>query len=325
MASGCSGDESDLAASPRPQIIVIYSVGGLGDQGYNDCILEGVQRFKKTYYSLTDIYQYSPGSIDEAERLLDDWLSLPESNVPALCVVAASDYEDLVAKKLSERSLTPNKRILMFESENSHNLPITTFSISMYGSSRLAGVTAASMETGNALVMLAYDGEHVITTAEEGFKDGFLSANPHGNVTVEYLADDWTGFISASEAYRRMAQWSEEYDFIFPVAGGSNSGVFRYTRENPNSPLTAGMDVNQWGLSRNITGSAVKRIDLVAEYYLTEWLTSGELPASGTYGLESGYADWILSPYFEDRCREAVEREREKAAKIEMEKINEKK
>lgn len=85
-----SSDEPELESS-HPQIVFLFSPGGLGDMSYNDCILEGVQRFKLEQPE-TDIYIYSPESLDEAEKIFSDWLVRPESNIPVLFVLATSDY-----------------------------------------------------------------------------------------------------------------------------------------------------------------------------------------------------------------------------------------
>lgn len=309
VSSACSSDEDEPTpppSEPTPQIIVMYGPSGLGDQGYMDCILTGVQNFKRTHYSEVDMYQYSPSSMDEAERLLDDWLSLPGSNIPALFVVASSDYESLVINALTEHPLTDNKRMLMFENDTRLDLPITIFRLSMYGASYLAGVTAAEYirslgEDGgakDALILLAHPNDLTIAKSGIGFQAGFDSAGLDANAYTEYLADDWTGYVSAQLAYQKMSKWSKSYSFVFPVAGGSNQGIYRYTREYSDSPLTAGMDVDQSGLSRNITGSVIKHIDKIVYDYMETWLTTGELPESTVFGLESGYVDWMLSPNF---------------------------
>ena len=319
ILGSCSSETSDeQVATPTPQIIVMYAPGGLGDQGYNDCILAGVQSFKKKHYREVELYQYSPGTLDEAERLLSDWLSLPESKIPALFVVGSSDYEDLVSDVLAEKKLTSNKRLLLFESDNKDNLPITTFRLSMYGASYLAGATAAQLlENGkNALILLAHQGDRTIAKAGEGFRDGFKDSGVNGEAYTEYLAEDWSGYISAQLTYQRMSEWSKSYDFIFPVAGGSNQGVYRFTREYPDSPLTAGMDIDQSGLSRNITGSVIKHTDRVVYNYMDTWLTSGELPESAVFGLESGYTDWELSLRY-SQYQPLVERVRAEAIRKE--------
>ena len=306
VSSGCSSEQDEPTpppSEPTPQIIVMYGPSGLGDQGYMDCILTGVQKFKRTHYSDVDMYQYSPTTMDEAERLLSDWLSLPQSNIPTLFVVASSDYESIVTEALSEHSLTDNKRMLMFENDTQLDLPITIFQMSMYGASYLAGVTTAEYVKSlgedaankDALILLAHPNDVTIAKSGAGFQEGFNSAGIDAKAFTEYLAEDWTGYISAQAAYQRMSTWSPNYAFVFPVAGGSNQGIYRYTREYPYSPLTAGMDVDQSGLSRNIIGSVIKHIDNVVYDFMEAWLTTGELPESTVFGLESGYVDWLLS------------------------------
>lgn len=309
VSSACSSENDEPIPAPQdptPQIIVMYGPSGLGDQGYMDCILTGVQNFKRAHYLEADMYQYSPSTMEEAERLVNDWLSLPQSNVPALFVVASSDYEGLITDALSQHSITDNKRMLMFENDVTLDLPITIFQMSMYGASYLAGVTAAeyvkSLEEDavrkDALILLAHPNDRTIARAGAGFQDGFDSAGLDAKAFTEYLAEDWTGYASAQIAYQRMSKWSKSYSFVFPVAGGSNQGIFRYTREYHDSPLTAGMDVDQSGLSRNITGSVIKHIDKVVYDFMEMWLKTGELPESTVFGLESGYVDWVLSPKY---------------------------
>lgn len=309
FCTSCSSDnfdEPDVPVEPTPQIIVMYGPSGLGDQGYMDCILTGVQKFKRAHYAEVDMYQYSPTTMEEAERLLTDWLTLPQSNIPALFVVASSDYESLVTEALSEHSLTDNKRMLMFENDIQLDLPITIFQMSMYGASYLAGVTAAEYVRSlgedaankDALILLAHPNDVTIAKSGAGFQDGFNAGGIDAKAFTEYLAEDWTGYVSAQDAYQRMSTWSKNYAFVFPVAGGSNQGIYRYTREYSDSSLTAGMDVDQSGLSRNITGSVIKHIDNVVYDFMETWLTTGELPESTVFGLESGYVDWLLSPNY---------------------------
>lgn len=309
-----SSDEPELEYS-HPQIIFLFSPGGLGDMSYNDCILEGVQRFKLEQPE-TDIYIYSPESLDEAEKIFSDWLVRPESNIPVLFVLATSDYEPIAEKYLKEHSLTANKSILLFESRKRYNDPhIYTFQISMYGASYLAGATAAlCCGDKKALALLANDSDSPIGIARDGFIAGF-----QGDCDVKYIADDWTGYIQSYFTYQKMSDWSKEYGYIFPVAGGSNAGIYRYSRENADSPFLAGMDIDQSGLSNKITGSVIKEIDRLIFEYLMEWSTTGTMPEAQLYGLESGYADWKLSPLYEAEYKDIVEQTRQQAITKEIE------
>lgn len=290
--AGCAQDEPEKYDAPTPQIVFLFSPGGLGDMSYNDCILEGVQQFKKRNPGV-DIFLYSPQSVDEAERIYTDWLKRPGSDIPVIFTLASSDYEAMVDRHIDEYTLTANKRILLFESlKNYDDEHIHTFQVSMYGASYLSGVTAKEcIGEKEAMVLLGSSTDIPIQSAMEGFVEGFGR-----DCDIEFLADDWTGFVMPSVTYRKMTEWSAKYSFIFPVAGGSNTGIYRYSREFPDSPYLAGMDVDQSGLANQILGSVVKRFDLLIDEYFTQWLKDGTMPHAEIYGLESEYVDWILSP-----------------------------
>lgn len=306
--SSCSGQDEPNLPEVTPQIVFLFSPGGLGDMSYNDCILEGVQHFKKENPGV-DLFMYSPDKFEESEKIFTDWVERPASNIPVLFVFASSDYDELVTRELTDIALPPNKRVLVFESRKQFCEGVSSFQICMYGASYLAGVTAAeACGDSKALVVLANPSDSPIALASDGFRDGFGS-----ECKVEYLADDWTGYTSASLAYQKMAEWATDYGFIFPVAGGSNSGIYRYSREYDQCPLLAGMDTDQSALSNRITGCVVKHIDKLIYEYLSEWLDSKELPASKVYDLESGYIDWTLAPAYELKFKSLVESHRREA------------
>lgn len=310
--SSCSHTEEWEPDAPDPQIVFLFSPGGLGDMSYNDRILEGVQRFKIEHGDV-DIYIYSPESISEAEKIFSDWLVRPESDIPVLFVLGSSDYEPMAERHLTERDLTPNKNILIFESQKQYkDEHIHTFQISMFGASYLAGACAKAIAEDAPLVLLANNTDSPIGIAKDGFIAGYGS-----DCDVEYLADDWTGYVAATKTYQKMSEWSAKYDFIFPVAGGSNSGLYRYSREFDNAPFLAGMDIDQSGLSDKITGSVVKNIDRLIYEYLTEWASTGMMPADAFYGLESGYVDWLVAPRYESRLKDIVSANRGDAIEAE--------
>lgn len=282
---------------------------------YNDCILSGVQQFKKEKPEI-DLFLYSPGTVEEAEKIFSDWLKRPGSNIPVLFTLASSDYEPMAEKYLREYSLTPNKSLLLFETRKQFaDEKIHTFQISMFGASYLAGALAAEIANNgkDPLIVLANPTDGPISVAKEGFLKGLGR-----DCDIEYLADDWTGYVASALTYRRMSDWSQNYSFIFPVAGGSNAGIYRYSREFDDAPMLAGMDIDQSGLSNKIAGSVIKRIDTLIYEYLTQWAISGTMPPSQLYGLDSGYSDWLLAPQYRDRFEEIVRENRLAAIKEEI-------
>ena len=87
--TSCSDSSEPDSPEVTPQIIFLFSPGGLGDMSYNDCILEGVQRFKKANPDV-DVFIYSPSTIEEAERIFSDWMKRPGSNIPVVFTLASS-------------------------------------------------------------------------------------------------------------------------------------------------------------------------------------------------------------------------------------------
>lgn len=319
MTQGCIDEKTNgEPQKPKHQIIVLYSPGGLGDNGYNDCILRGVQSFRKEYSDLVDMYQYQPSTMEEAQRILTDWLALPESNIPALFIAASSDYETLAVELTTRQPLTANKRMLLFES-SLNDAQFSTFRISMYGACYLAGVSARYLGCERVLTLLSNPYDLPIGCGADGFIDGYTASG--GNTPeILYLADDWTGYIMPDVAYRNMTEWSEKYDFIFPVAGGTNAGIYRYSRENPdNCPLLAGMDIDQSPLSTHITGSVIKEIDKTIYDYIYTWFTTGELPESRMLGLSTGDCEWLPSARYHDRLAPIIQKLEQTAVKKELE------
>ena len=312
LFSSCSENEQEENIN-KHELAILFSPNGLGDMGYNDLILQGLQTVRKERGEMGS-YFYTPENMEEAERIFSDWLSAEMNGKPSLFVLTTHDYEELAYKYLKDTYRLPEgKSVLLFESSNPDELPLHHFQISMYGASYLAGVTAAHCTTGKPLVLLGNSQDESIRYAADGFKDGYLSQSYEEMVTVQAFADDWSGYAKASEAYRMMDEWGQNYGFIYSVAGGSNAGIYRYLREYPNGIYTAGMDTDQSSLCSQIVGSVVKHIDLLIEDFIIQWMDTGTMPEQSIYGLESGYIDWVLAPSYKDDCQELVKKERDTA------------
>lgn len=96
--SSCNHTDELEPESPAPQIVFLFSPGGLGDMSYNDRILEGVQRFKMENGDI-DIYIYSPESLQEAEKIFADWLERPQINPAKRNVMVVKNEMRLLKQK----------------------------------------------------------------------------------------------------------------------------------------------------------------------------------------------------------------------------------
>lgn len=313
-------DEKDIESLRGVHITFMFPPEGLGDEGYNDLILIGLQRFYMAYPEIS-LSISCPETLDEANKKFSDWLShTPKEGCSRdLFVLASSDYEKLAEQVKTLQSKENIKReVLLFESTNRNKLPLAYFSTTMYGASWLSAQAVSEVGIRSPLIIGAYEGEVVTQSSIKGFTDGFMNQS---GVTpaISYLSQDPSGFAMAKEAYENMSFWGQNYNFIFPVAGGSNIGIYRYLREYPRGCYTAGMDLEQSGVCANIMLSIVKKMDLLVEYYLTTWLEEGGFPAPTIYGLESGYVDCIVSPYFKEVLESSIIKKREEAIQYEKE------
>lgn len=314
-ASCTKEDMPDKGAGEPKRIYVMFSPGGLGDSGYNDLILTGFQRIRLDYPE-TELVFYTPDSLQEAEALTEKWLTGETSDIRQLFVLASSDYEDMLRDLLQEHypdaDSIPDKDILLFESPDKYDLPLRTMRISIFGASYLAGLSAADLyDDRPALVIGANPNDEPVLSAIYGFIDGWKSRSATDIDTV-YMSTDWNGFIQSEKAYQKMHEWSKVYGFVFPVAGGTNNGVYKYLREHPGTMKTTGMDVDQSYLSSDIIGSVLKHIDRLVYDKISEWIETGDMQLKDHYGLGDAYSQWFWQGNIDsDILREAIRLENE--------------
>lgn len=286
------------------RISVVFSPGGLGDSGYNDLILEGFQRIRRDFPDDVDIMFYMPDSLSQARDILVQWLEAESLYDDELFVLASSDYEDMLRDVFldiyPDKTAGPEKDLMLLESYNRYSLPVRTLRIASFGASYMAGVQAATeYGTRPALVMAANPYDRPVLSAVCGFIEGWKSASSEKVDTV-CMSADWNGFIQSDKAYQKMHEWCNEYGFVFPVAGGTNNGIYKYLRENPGSAKTAGMDVDQSFLCADIIGSVLKHLDNLIYDSLQEWIVRGDMCLKEFYGLEDGYSEWDCPDFPDD-------------------------
>lgn len=298
--TGCEkSDEIALPPTDVKHVTMLFSLSGVGDNGYNDLILKGA--LQAELEMAIELHLLFPTTEQEAGRYMSDWANSDSGDgAHSLLVLASSDYEAMVNEYISDDVLN-EKDVLLFESRTERD-NLSSFYISMYGTSYLAG-TITPIFGSSAAVICANDYDTTINDAAKGFETGFVACGG-SEVERKNLSDGVEGYAMATEAYILSADIYQRHPFIFPLAGGSNLGVFRYTREYPNGTYTAGLDVDQSGLSSQVAFSVVKHIDKLLYDYIEMWTEGEQLPNNSIYGIESEYIELVLSPYYEDVCSE---------------------
>jgi basic membrane lipoprotein Med (substrate-binding protein (PBP1-ABC) superfamily) len=287
LSSCISRDDNTAEIDSRPRLTVIAAISGAGDNGYNDKVLDGLMKFYESHDVAMSLIR--PATIDEAKSVLHKWLSESGDN-QFLLVLAGSDYETLM--KAENITAGKNRNILLFESDD---IPgISTFRIQRYGISYLAGCMASPHK--EATVVAALPEEQILEDGILGFSEGYGAQSGH-RANVVYLADDYYGYVMSDTAYRLASSLDEA--FVYPLAGGSNNGLYKYSREhNFGTMLVAGMDVDCSAYSDRVPFSVIIRIDEVIEHYLDDWYQGKDMAGHQTFGLESGFVDIVISPSF---------------------------
>ena len=288
VLSSCGDGNTAEPSAPRPRITLVTALNGTGDNGYNDKITAGVMTFFEGHDVAMSLVR--PATVDEARKALHSWLATDEDR-RSLLILAGSEYAAMM--KSEDIALAKNQKILLFESDG---IPgICTFRIQRYGASYLAGCMAAPHR--EAVAVAALPGEQTLSDAIQGFTEGYDTHSGGRRAEVRYLADDYSGYAMPDSAYRLAA--TMEKSFIYPLAGGSNNGFYKYSREhNFVTMLVSGMDADCSAYSNRVPFSVVIKMDEVVEAYLSDWYQGLELAESRTFGLESGMVDIVVSPLF---------------------------
>lgn len=287
-----------LSGKTEKEITVIFEPGGWGDGGYNDLIYKGlISCLSNGKLQNTKVNYYNPSNMLEAEKIISLWQADTLSTTKKLLVLASSSYRETLHDMFAASPVdTARQQILFFESDDVNMKGVSTFNISMYGVSYIAGVVAGKMSL-KPIVALANSSDSALSKAADGFCDGFADADTTTDFHVDrvYLSVSNSGYNMADSAYVRMYDWCKSYNFVFPIMGGSAKGIFRFLREYPIHFYTVGVDVDQSDLCHNILGSMLKHIDVIFQLYLEKWAAGYQLPRAATYGLRAGYTEWKSS------------------------------
>lgn len=289
----CSDDKVDNVVLPR--LTMVTSVNGLGDMGYYDKIMGGVMNFYEQHD--LEMNLICPQDEEEVKQIISTWQNETRNEHKSLLLLADSEYERILRQ--TDIALSESQKILLFESRST-DLPdrVYTFYINRYGVSYLAGCMAR--EHKSATIIAAMSDNPLLEESIKGFSDGYKSAGNDSNVNVVYLSTDETGFSMPDATFRIAGDI--ENSFILPLAGGSNSGIYKYSRETPfYLSLIAGMDTDCSLLSPRIPFSVVINIDRLVEQYLSDWYNGIEYAKNEVYGLEDGVTDIVISPVFYER------------------------
>ena len=262
---GCSGssdegkkesgsDKADMKAA------VVFGLGGLGDQSYNDLAYEGMERAKE---ELGVDYDYAePKEVTDFETILR---AMSDSNEYEVIIGVGFDSVDALA------SVAPDYPDQKYASIDSSLVGdnIVSYSCKEQEGSFLVGALAAYMKFVGALE------NDIINHFAAGYRAGIEYVDSDADVAIQYVGGDNPFGDTTTAKEIATTQKGKGYDIIFHAAGGSGLGVFAAAQES--DFIAIGANSNQNIIDPDhIVASMLKRVD-VAAYDIVKAALEGDL------------------------------------------------
>ena len=298
LLSACSNEQSnEILNKVDFEVNVLFSPQGLGDYAYNDVILYGIQKSHKNNHFKLNILQ--PSSIADGWKMFETWKNSPTTKKNQLFIFTSVIYEKLL---MNDSPIgNEHKQIILFQSEKEIE-KVRTFNISSYGAAYFIGkLIGDSRIVDSAALLLANEEDFNLKQCNQGFMDGFLDNDFENDFETYYLAKHLNeGYNIPDSAYYASNNLFRKYRFVFPIAGGSNKGVYQSVRDNGKGIYTAGIDADVNNLASPILCSLVKRFDLIIEIFIKEWMEGEKMDGLITYDLNSEFVYVSVSPDYID-------------------------
>jgi len=230
---------------------VVLSIGGLGDESFNDAAYQGIMQLRKEGDYVVEVVE--PGSISGIEPALRYFC---QRDMDMVCAVGifANDAVRRIAAEFPESRIVlidsvvtmPNVLSILFDEEQG----------SFY-----AGAFAALSSKSDIVGFLGGMDSPVIASFERGFTNGVKFVKPQATVLSHYIGSTPEAFDMPEKAFNLgMDMAKQGADLIYHASGRSGLGLIQASRRG--NYLVIGVDSDQ---SRTAPGkvpaSMVKRID----------------------------------------------------------------
>lgn len=288
---GCGKQDEPVPGNVQlcADITVVTPLSELGDNGYNDEALAGVLEAASTFR--LEVSLLRPTTLEQAGEYVRQWSNDGKSK-RRLLVLPDAEYSAILA----DVSTSATKSVLLFENDGKDVPPdIATFRISRYGSAYLAGCLAKGSQ--KAHIIQGKNGDSTCEEAMKGFIAGYSTVRPDGEIISHSLSDTYKGWSMPDSLYHIASQYPD--DFFFPLAKGSNSGVYKFSRESPFVlMLIAGMDVDCSLFSKRVPFSVVIDVRSVVKDYVSRWNAGENISGHTDYGMKDDKASVRISTSF---------------------------
>lgn len=284
MLVGCSNktnEEPDEVPSQTKKIKIglVTDTAGINDQSFNQSAWEGLEKVQKDLGKKNIEIKYLESKQDadyvtNIETLYDEGQDLiigTGFNLADSIKNAAKSYPEqkfaIVDYSYGDGQLENIKSILFNDQEAAY----------------LVGVIAANMSKTDKVGFIGGKKSDIIGRFEYGYKGGFKSIKPNGEVLVQY-ADSFTDSAKGKAIANQMHK--DGADIIFTAGGDVGTGAIEAAKEN--GKYAIGVDRDQSDLApESVITSSMKRVDN-AVYNIAMELKEGTYKSGDTiiYGLK---------------------------------------
>lgn len=267
---------------------IVLSVGGLGDQSFNDSAYKGLMQAKRLFKNL-HVHFSEPRTNADARRDLMHFAREGYDLTIGLGFLMGRALSD-VARKY------PHRKFAIIDSVvRQKNVASLVFQ--EQEGSYLAGVLAALATRTGTVAFLGGMNIPLIRKFEAGFTQGVLDTRPQTKVLVGYVGSSPKAFRDAPGGRRlAVAQFGQGADIIFHAAGSSGMGAIKaaqsWNKRHPSIEqrrYIIGVDSNQDGIAKgSVLTSMIKRVDVAVFEIIKQLLLKRFENRVYRYGLPEG-------------------------------------
>ncbi len=280
VAGACGGGDDGSPGSAEvgsEEIGLVYDVGGLGDQGFNDAALLALTRAEDELDVTVQEFETDDSGSDREEllRLLADQgygliIAVGAAFRPAVEAVA-KDHADLTFAIVDDPgSDVPNVTSLDFAEEEA---------------AYLAGAAATLASTSRRVGFLGGQDDARTRRSQAGFKAGAVRIDPKVVVDVAYLPPADGGVVDPAKVREvALAQLGTGVDVVYGVPGGLSDPLLAAAQEQGGPVKVIGADTD-----RSLTADpAVAGVILVSLVKAVEAAVFDIIEAYADGGLTAG-------------------------------------
>lgn len=283
-------DEDGDAAPAAAKVFMSISLGGLGDQGYNDSAYAGAKKAEEELGIQLDVYE--PTSIAEIEAQMmtvaasgeyDLILGIGADNASAV-EKAATAYPDQTFACYQTVIDLPNVLYINSAYEEA-GYQLGVMCAELYRDNALPGVAEGCHKVGYILGMTSAE----LYTQVYSLWAGGLSVDPDFEVVVAEVGN-WNDQAKAKEL--AAAMYDKGCGIVMQGAGAAGLGLFEAAKEY--GLYAIGTSANQNDLTDTVICSRMEKMDLSIYEAIKEYVT-GEFTSGGLrLGIKAGvcYSDW---------------------------------